>query len=683
MASIFLNAPGGSSGDSGPSGGGLSTIWAEENSPLDVATESGYQWSFGNGAVGVGLELTIGYECSVVALTFNSQTAITATVAIEVNGVQQGTISLTAADSAVLPVTIPLAVGDTVAFRTTAGAAQGTASVVGAVLQSSGATGPQGPAGPDGAAGPGVAAGGTADQVLAKIDGTDFNTQWVDASGGLSETEVQAIAGGSSLGLQQALLAEAGQPGLTVLAVGFTTSGKVQGVSLGAGNVVEVYASGADFNAGTVLYREFMNRGEPICFTGLATGAIITSTQGFYGFCEQVDGTQEGLMPLLSYGLSFTSTFFFAFRDSNEFGQAAIDRGFVRIVNGPLANTIQLTFGDGSVVQGQSGIALQPWEAITLETDGNVEYILSGTQPLMACIHAGMSNADGATADNRFHDSRLIMPLTNDGITWPRSGNVSAPFDNTQVAWYTRDNAEGFLNSGAVPGGVSPGSPVDFDAAPPVGTGASDGDYLPDGATRVRATGLVSAYSGADGAGLEASPLMPTSAMSQVVAQPLFIADTSNGDSSSIAIASPYEGTALVYEYNTGTGALDLVYTVPLNRNGVTVTTQDDQNHPSAGQVSNGPSQTGVVTLVGQLNPGVIIADVPVTVVVQNANASLVPSIRSQNGTTTTSIVNQGDETLSLGITPDQIAAEIREDADGLLRVRRIDNTGAETWDVA
>ena len=40
-----------------------------------------------------------------------------------------------------------------------------------------GATGPQGPTGP---AGPGVAAGGTAGQVLSKVDGTDYNTEWIN-----------------------------------------------------------------------------------------------------------------------------------------------------------------------------------------------------------------------------------------------------------------------------------------------------------------------------------------------------------------------------------------------------------------------------------------------------------------------------------------------------------------------
>jgi len=42
-----------------------------------------------------------------------------------------------------------------------------------------GAAGAAGATGPAGAAGPGVATGGTADQQLEKVDGTDFNTHWV------------------------------------------------------------------------------------------------------------------------------------------------------------------------------------------------------------------------------------------------------------------------------------------------------------------------------------------------------------------------------------------------------------------------------------------------------------------------------------------------------------------------
>ena len=515
------------------------------------------------------------------------------------------------------------------------------------------------------------------DQTTNSLTGSGIN---IDASGDstITSTTIGSVSAGSTLGLQQALLAGAGQPGLTVLAVGYITSnGKVQGVSLGDGNVIEVYASGIDFGAGTVLHREFMSLGEPICFTGLSIGAIITSTQGFYGFCETVDGSEESPMPLLSYGLSFKSTFFYGFRNCQNYdpGGTSGNQGWIHVINGPLPCKVELTNGAGVVVQSQTNIALAPWEYVRLYTSGNQEYIINATNPVMACHNASMDN----NSHGRLYDSRLIMPLTNDGITWPRSGFVSAPYDNTEVAFYTRDNVDGYINSGS---GVSPGSPIDFDAAPPTGTGADDADYEPDGATRVIAVGLISAYSGADSSGLEASPLMPTAAMSQIVAQPLHIADVGDGGNSGVAIASPFVGTARVYEWNDSTKSLDLAYTVPLNRNGVTVVTKEDQKHPSAGLVANETS-TGSVLLVGALAPGVVIADVPITVVVQNGTPGYVPIIRSQGGTTTTSIINQDDETLTLGITPDSIKAEIREGEDGILYRRQIAAGGTDTWEEA
>jgi hypothetical protein len=49
--------------------------------------------------------------------------------------------------------------------------------------------GPEGPQGDPGPAGQGVPVGGTTGQVLAKIDGTDYNTEWVDQSGGAGVTD--------------------------------------------------------------------------------------------------------------------------------------------------------------------------------------------------------------------------------------------------------------------------------------------------------------------------------------------------------------------------------------------------------------------------------------------------------------------------------------------------------------
>lgn len=666
-----------------------------------------------------------------------------------------------------------------------------------------------------------------------------------------------AVALSQADAVRQEILTADGQIARTVLAVGFTTTGKVQGTSLGDGNVVEVYSSGDDFNNKNVLYREFMSRGEPICFTGLPNGAIIVATKGFYGAGECIDGTQESLYPLLSFGLSFRETFFFAFRDSNEFGQQASDRGFIHVVNGAIHNTVSLLDGSGAPVQGQENIALKPWERVVLETDGNKEYILRADEKIMAGIVAGMSNDDGTTGTNNFTDCRIIPPLTSDGITWPRFGYISALYDNTVVEWYVRDGAKSevyesiqdthweayfdnqdsaigvllttpveapiksigqviwesggtttgmslvlkpdmtlelrfgsatsaprittaALNTGtayaivvefdqtndlisifitqsatdlsAYIGGaaadntlsnaqtdicgtgdtgigavssvskdiggyqvapdacafqgtitsvqignkglttisktydfaaekttidtrtvVSPDAPVDFDAV----TGAADADYESNGATRIRATGVVTANSGADSSGGEATPLMPVEFMSQVVAQPLYIADSGDGGGSSVSIASPYQGQAKIYEWNDSKKALDLAYVVPLTRNNVEVNSIEDQFHPAAGQVAN--EATAAVTLDGQLNAGIIIADVPITVVVQNNNVALTPMLRSQNGTTTTSIISQADETLMLGVTPEENKVIVREGQDGILYKLIIDASGVMT----
>jgi hypothetical protein len=502
--------------------------------------------------------------------------------------------------------------------------------------------------------------------------------------GGGSDENALSFAKGAGLAVEQGLLAADGQPAKTVLAVGPTNTGKVQGCSLGAGNVVEVYASGADYNNATVLYREFMGAGEPICFTGLSTGAIITSTQGFYGMSEQLNGSYESPMPLLSLGLAFTSTFVYCFRNSNNSPGAGNSTGQITIINGALPSTVTFT-RNGNEVGGQAPRDLAPFEACYYYSDANGEFLIEATSPVMACVQAYMGSnpplevGDAGDSAQRFYDARLVMPLTNDGMTWPRSGFVSAPFAGTESKYYVRDGVTGDFPT------VSPGSPVDFDAGG--STGAADQDYEPRGCTRLRVAGLVSAYSGADSAGLEASPMMPVSAMSQVVAQPFFIADNGDGGNSGVAIGSPYEGTAKVYEWNTATGVADLAYTVPLGRGttgqGIAPATPEDQYIPCAGMVANEPTldaDPSVVQLVGELNPGYIVADVPITVVAQNGLPTLVPDIRSQNGTTTTGIVSDDDETLMLGWTPAQKKAEITEDADGFTRKRVLDNTGAVTW---
>ena len=61
-----------------------------------------------------------------------------------------------------------------------------------------GIQGIQGETGPQGPAGPGVAVGGTAGQVLSKIDGTDYNTQWVTPVSNLDSLTDVVITGAAN-----------------------------------------------------------------------------------------------------------------------------------------------------------------------------------------------------------------------------------------------------------------------------------------------------------------------------------------------------------------------------------------------------------------------------------------------------------------------------------------------------
>lgn len=61
---------------------------------------------------------------------------------------------------------------------------EGPAGPTGPAGADSTVPGPQGDVGPQGPAGPGVPIGGTAGQVLAKIDGTNYNTQWITVASG-------------------------------------------------------------------------------------------------------------------------------------------------------------------------------------------------------------------------------------------------------------------------------------------------------------------------------------------------------------------------------------------------------------------------------------------------------------------------------------------------------------------
>ena len=123
-------------------------------------------------------------------------------------------------------------------------------------------------------------------------------------------------------------------------------------------------------------------------------------------------------------------------------------------------------------------------------------------------------------------------------------------------------------------------------------------------------------------------------------------------------------------------------YDVGLIRNGVELDAPAKQYHPAAATISNDTSR-GAIELLGPLRPGIVVSTSPVMVIAQNGDLDLQPTIRSQNGTTTTSIKTSADETLMLGWTPDLLRAQITTDENGFLRQRGIDGNGAELWRLA
>lgn len=514
-------------------------------------------------------------------------------------------------------------------------------------------------------------------------DSTSYScngTAWVDIAEDFTN-EIIATAQAYTQGLKTDIVAnggvEGGNAGKATLFVLNTSDGKAQITSLEDGNVVQAYLTGSDLGNNNPQETVFLKKGEIYVFESLQNGSVITSTEGAYGYSGQLNGGSESPMPLGSLAFSFTDTFFYAFRNSTN---VANDFGLVYVANGAVESTVSFRDAAGAVVDSQADVVLAPYGFHIFHTDGNGEYRLTSTNPIVAGINAEMdSYAGGGSGD--FYDSRLIMPLTNDAFTWPRSGFMSALFDNTQVDFWVRDGAEGTMNSTAGTG-ISPGSPVDMDAAIGVGTGASDQDYEPNGATRFKATGLISGYSGADSDGLEASPMWPTSSFVQRVALPLQILAAGDGGNNGIAITSPYEGTAEVYEWDPVLEVANLVYTVPLTRNIGGTTTRDDQNHPASALVSANAAESTVL-LTGTYYGGYVEADVPIHVVFnseQNQNGATTVTRKGTSGAAVVAISSDDDEQASTGITPNEIRNETRADANGLLRKRVIDGAGAETW---
>ncbi len=530
-------------------------------------------------------------------------------------------------------------------------------------------------------------------------------------SGYLKPTD-SAVPGYTLLALNN-IRVEEGNIGRTVLAVGYVASdyvqsdpgnpkpfeerGAVQVTSLGDGNAVLVYEDGNDYlNDIPSQGPFFLKNGETLVIEVVEPGAIITMSEGGYGYSEQKitsgSTTFESPMPLLSLGLAFRDSFFYAFRNSDGTGN---NIGLVHVVCGPVPATVKLEDGlTGSAINGQEDIEMAPFSRTVLTLDGNKEYRIRATEPIMACIHSSMGSTQ-----KRFYDSRLVMPLTNDGITWPRSGYLSSLYQNCLVKYYNNSNSTGSNNT--IPGQFTiagPGFPVQLDNND--GTGNNLPDYDPRGATRFLAEGLVSAFSGADGTGLEATPMMPYSAMSQKIPIVGTVLNSGAARANGIAIASPFEGTCRLYEYDRATGELvlrqvvdpttgQLVDDILLERRtGVTYTTELDQRAPASATIqategSAGSGFYGFGSGAADFEGGILIANVPVTVIVnttQNVPGTAQVQYRGTSGNLVLGVRSKGDETLMIGTTPEEIRLNVRLAQDELYYRQTLQAGGTEVW---
>jgi len=499
---------------------------------------------------------------------------------------------------------------------------------------------------------------------------------------------------------------------------------KVQGVSLGWNNRVTVYENGDDYLNANHKYTEILGFGEPLVITDIKAGAIITSTEGFYGFSEQTHRAKinhtdqwgnnydlydqrDGSMPLMSMAMSFRKTVVFASGSSqhslaeNRYELNQVFHGQVIICNGFEKSTVSFkrrtwnASGESVIeeVNGQGPRDLEPFEITYFYTHGNEEYLIESTSEVMGCIQAKMG-IDPQTSIHSpvprtacFQFPRLIMPVNNDLLTWWSTKFTASSFDGSDFIAFRR---QGGRRKESV---ISPYSFSDQNNPDSFYVDFKREGYSPNSAFRLKSTGTITSTTSNDMDGSGSTPGIPVEMMSQIVAQPLYISNGGAPKHSSISILSLEEGTAYCYEWSQNDKKSVLKYTIPLKKgvNGQGNVTLPEI--PAAGQlvsewqknnVSELKNDTAVVGMSGRaLRPGYIYADVPIAVIVQNGDVNLRIGTRQTGGGLTTNIQARATEVTTFGITPGYVKPEYAMSIDGTQLKRVIADNGSVKFETA
>lgn len=437
-------------------------------------------------------------------------------------------------------------------------------------------------------------------------------------------TTLEAVVNGIVAIKLSVYIGERGDSG-KALSVAFTDSDPENGFTMSIGSCGDnnpIYKKSPSDT--TFSFYTTLNKGQNLA-ANLEAGTVFRSQKGIAGFSTPFP------MP---FGISnFSDTYFrfYALRNDNV----------IHVTSAGRDSLVHLMASDETtIVDGPTFISA--YGSTVLNCNANTEFVVIATTAIFCGLKGDRGIAEGS--ENKYIDMRLVPPMSTEVIVHSRNNRLSAQFANTSVTYYRRNMTTGNFT-------VQAGTPLAIGE-----TTGNQQDYNNDGWLILRGSAPFTSFSGADSVGWEATPCWPLTALAQLFPIVSTIGGSTDFGRSSISLASPYEGTA--YVYDEGKVLLD---TFTLTRGTSPPTTPQDQNFPASGQWN--PE----VSLAASVSSGYVEVDVP-CVCVMNFNASAVFNL------------DAGDELIVPGTSPDEIKSVIRKDGNGFLRRRDIDNSGNESW---
>lgn len=357
-----------------------------------------------------------------------------------------------------------------------------------------------------------------------------------------------------------------------------------------------------------------LSRGEIVNLT-YTTGTIIRSSKGVYGL------TGPFPTPLGLTSMSFKQARFSTTLTSTSITIASVGTEC----------EVTLFEADGTTISdGPTTITAN--QITTLNCSGTGEFFINSTGSVV-----GVVNGNGS-------EIRILPPMSSELICWNNGNTVSCLEGTGDVTWYRRTGTNGTQT-------ITSGTPLSLGAG-------STADFGVNGCVILRSDKPIGCFTSNDSAGNQSVPGWPLDQLAQSFPNPAYIDNNADNGISCIAIGSPYEGTATVYD---GTGTE--VATFNLTRGTTPATTAAEQLYPAAGRWQ--PQDSGLTALDG----GYVETNVPAACFM-NFNGSSVWT------------GDNGNEIAIAGTTPENIKAEIRVDANGLLRRRDVSGTGVVSWNV-